>query len=349
MKNHSSVMTIVVTGMLAILGTGVLATSAHAGDEKSDSKSGFLGIYPRELDDAMREALDFEEAGVLVENVTKDGPSDIAGVKAGDIILSVRDIKMFNVNRLHKVARRSNPGEKVDIVVLRDGKKKTIPVVVGEYEEKEYIFSQDKMSPMHGLHDNAMKKKIKKLKTKIKTDYKPNVWIGVMLDELSEQLGQYFGVEDGEGVLVKEVLENSPAEKAGLKAGDVIIKVENEIVSEASDIHKLLKEKNAGDEVEIGLIRDKKKMNQKIILEEPPEDFKFGLGKIGEDVNLMVQDMLEDLHLDEFEFEFEHDDDTDFDHDNDGTLLMDEDNNIMILDKNHGSQADGASGRKMAD
>ena len=80
---------------------------------------------------------------------------------------------------------------------------------------------------------------------------------GVELDVLGSQLADYFGVKDGQGLLVKHVAEDSPASKAGLKAGDVIIKANGQTMATLGEWMKLL-HTNRGKQVQITLVRNRK-------------------------------------------------------------------------------------------
>jgi len=346
MKNRTKFVRVLSIYLIIAFGVVVFQSVLLAGEGEEKSKSGFLGIYPREIDNAMREALDFEEAGILVEDVVKDGPSDQAGLMAGDIILEVNGIKMFNVDRLHKIAGRSTPGDKAAIAVLRDGKKKKISVTVGEREEPEHFFMQNEHGDMNMMFAPENKKKMKQMKKKMKKMKKekccPTVWIGVKLDDLSEQLGDYFGVSKGEGILVSEVITDSPAEKAGLNAGDVIVEVEGNKITSASDIHNALMDKKPGEETSVGLIRDKKSINKKVTLEEPPEDWGLGFEGFDKDIHVMVNDILEDMDFD-FDFDFDVDQEDDQDH----WIMDDDDGNLIIIEEHHDHQGDGTTGNKL--
>jgi hypothetical protein len=84
-------------------------------------------------------------------------------------------------------------------------------------------------------------------------------YIGVSITGLSKQLGEYFGVDDGAGVLITEVEEESPAEEAGLKAGDVIIAVDGEETENSSDLQEIIREREEGEKVTVSVVRDKNK------------------------------------------------------------------------------------------
>ncbi len=81
--------------------------------------------------------------------------------------------------------------------------------------------------------------------------------LGVQTEGLTRQLGEYFGVKDGEGVLVRSVEKNSAAEKAGLKAGDVIVKADNEKLTDRSDLSHILRNHRTGGKMTLVVMRDK--------------------------------------------------------------------------------------------
>lgn len=97
--------------------------------------------------------------------------------------------------------------------------------------------------------------------------------LGVDVEDLEGDLGKYFGAPDGEGVLVRGVSSGSPAEKAGMKAGDVIIKVAGERVRTSSDLREGLREKRENKKVDIVVIRKGTEMTLPVEVEPvtPPE------------------------------------------------------------------------------
>ncbi len=86
-------------------------------------------------------------------------------------------------------------------------------------------------------------------------------------------MSEYFGIKDGNGILITEVLEDSPAEKAGLKAGDIIIEVDGEEIADISEVQKAVGQKEEGEEIELTLLRNKKKKEFSVIVAEAPESF----------------------------------------------------------------------------
>ena len=97
-------------------------------------------------------------------------------------------------------------------------------------------------------------------------------WLGVRLDALNEQLGDYFGVKDGAGVLVTEVVEDSPAAKAGLLAGDVIVKVGDEQTASPDALHEAMGDTKPGDDLALTVLRKGARKTITAKLGEMPAD-----------------------------------------------------------------------------
>ncbi|MBZ0264349.1 PDZ domain-containing protein [bacterium] len=243
--------------LLLCLSLGV-PNIASAGEE-SRSDEGFIGIYAEEMTDVMYEALDLEESGLMINDVVKDAPAEKAGLAAGDVLLKIDGKRMLSLKRLFRVVRSHKPGEKVEVEYLHKGKVKKVKVELAENKQKtEHIIE----APNIEWHSD------KKF-----VEFKPKVWLGVMVDNLSEQLSGYFGTEHG--VLVTEVIDNAPAMKAGIMAGDVIVKVKGEEIEETSDIHDALKKSSAGDKVEVEVIREKKARKLEVELSDSPQKNKM--------------------------------------------------------------------------
>jgi C-terminal processing protease CtpA/Prc len=148
-------------------------------------------------------------------------------------------------------------------VVIRDGRKKTVAVELGSKQEVSQELKR------------ALKIKLPKLGDPQTYSFSipsfNRARLGVRITGLSEQLGDYFGAEDGEGALITEVLEDTPAEKGGLKAGDVITRIEGEDIESTSDVYEALEDRKAGDQVDVRVLRKGQKKTIKVELEEPEE------------------------------------------------------------------------------
>ena len=96
-------------------------------------------------------------------------------------------------------------------------------------------------------------------------------FMGVELDDLNDQLGEYFGIEDGEGALVSKVRDDSPAAAAGLMAGDVIVSVDGESVEDSGEVHEAMNDTEPEQEIEVKVVRKGKNKTLKVTLGEMPE------------------------------------------------------------------------------
>ncbi len=265
------------TGILAAgLLLAALAAPAMAGPAGwtgGDDDRAFLGVYTRELDDPLREALGFDEDGVLVEDVVKGSAADEAGVKAGDILVTLDGRAITSPQRLRRLITKYDPGDTVKLEVWRKGKRVKMDIALGKpkprkvkiHAEGPWIWNKGGDIRIMMGDDRA--------------------YLGIHPDDLSPQLGEYFGVEDGKGVLIREVKEDSPAAEAGLKAGDVIVAMDGEEIEEMDDLFDVLADHEPGDEVEVAYLRKGKKATVKVTLAEPPEkdedDFEFYISPRG--------------------------------------------------------------------
>ena len=83
-------------------------------------------------------------------------------------------------------------------------------------------------------------------------------WLGVSIQELNQDLSESLGIDDIEGILISDVVEDSPAEAAKLQAGDVIIKVNNDKVNNPSELQINISSRSLGEDVKLMIVRDKK-------------------------------------------------------------------------------------------
>ena len=240
---------------LALMLVTLVAGSSYAHAE-STTVGGFLGVYTRNLDAAMLEALNFDGDGILIDDVVKDSPAQKAGLKAGDIITQVNDRKMISTKSLKRALWRVDPGETAVVHVWRDGKKKEYTITVAEKPEKQ-LFSSE--SGVWHSDDGG---------TVVWGEPAKRAFLGVTVEGLSDQLAEYFGVEPEGGALISQVVEGSAAEKAGLKAGDVLVKIGKDEIHDSGDVTSAIRSHEPGDEVEVVVMRDRKEKSLKATLGE---------------------------------------------------------------------------------
>lgn len=258
------------TALSALVAFGLLAGLASARDyrtgtagletTKSTSKSkksgdAWLGVYTQSVDRSIMRKLDLpNKDGELITGVVSDSPADKAGFEEDDVVTAVDNVKVGDEADLSDLIDEHNPGDKVSVTLIRDGKEKQILVALGDredFDEPLVISGRVHSAPriFIGRHDSYG-------------------YIGVSLTGLNRQLGSYFGVERGKGVLINEVSKGSPAEAAGLKAGDVIIGIDDDQVSDIEDVIEIIRDKDEGDKVSVSIIRDRKPMTVPVEVEE---------------------------------------------------------------------------------
>ncbi len=234
MKRYLVPVAIVVALIALLVATGMA--------RKDADKHSWLGVYTQSVDYDIAEAFDLDvRYGAVVNLVVDDSPADKAGLREDDVIIAFNNEKVTDSDDLVDLLIETKPGDNVTLTVIRDGKEQNVAVEVGETPEQEYVVRGQRGVP-DVMYFSAG----------------PRAYVGVYLDDLSEQLGDYFGVADGEGALITEVEKDSPAQKAGLKAGDVIVQVEGEKILEADDVGEVIEDYKEGDRVNFTVVRDQR-------------------------------------------------------------------------------------------
>ena len=219
-------------------------------------KRTYMGVFLMDIDDKTKKKLKLKESfGILISEVVKDSPADEAGLKDKDVLLTFAGEKIYTTDQLIKMLKNFKPEDKVALEVIRGKKTKKLKLILGEKEDKlNYFFSgKDGSFDVFNTPENVLF---------YQYDLPGhNKWIGVQLD-----LKKQKTIKDGEETITREttitkVIEGTPAEKAGLKDGDIIIAVEKD---KDMEIGKAIKGKNIGDEVTLTIERDGK--NQDIVV-----------------------------------------------------------------------------------
>lgn len=233
---------------LATLMVAALITSPAYANNLMKSKSpnnAWLGVYMQNIDKDMAEAFDLKtDKGVLVDDVVDDSPADDAGLMRGDVIVKFDDEQIDNSEELSDAVAGHEPGDKVTVAILRNGEEKTYNVELGKNRSMDDTYS-------FNMPPGNRSGKAGNYAWQFFGD--EGGYLGVSTIELTDQLADYFGAKSG--VLVSEVEEDSPAAAAGLKAGDIIVKVEGEDINSPGDLHDLIRDYNKGDKVDIEVLR----------------------------------------------------------------------------------------------
>src|SRR3954470_23639575 len=206
-----------------------------------------------------------EERGVEVLTVDQDAPAGKAGLKEHDVILEFNGTRVEGVENLRRMIHEVPPGRTATLSVSRDGKPMTFKVQLA-----------DKMQAMHmaGAHRIVVPRPVipdfdfPAVDVMVQTSGSRS---GAVVENLTPQLGDFFGARNGEGVLVRSVEKGSAAEAAGLKAGDVITRVENERIADRGDWKTALRNHRRGKD-SCGIIHDKKEQTISITMPEAKDD-----------------------------------------------------------------------------
>jgi serine protease Do len=274
-----AVLTVVVLVCLAVFATAtaqtkiVVKTGDHAGDiyisdEGEGTGHGWLGVSIAQVEKTKDTGEKIE--GVLITDVYDDSPAEAAGLEDGDIIIEFEGKKTHDIDKLVQAVRDNEPGSKVKITVMRDGEKKTFTAELAERKEKKVTWNVgrgvylDSLEGLEGLKALAVLEDLEGLEGLAALgawDIGVSGWggrgrLGVYVDDLSEGLAEYFNVPDGKGVLVEDVVEDSPAEAAGIKAGDVILKIGDERVSDTGELVEAIAEMEADVATPIIVLRE---------------------------------------------------------------------------------------------
>ncbi|MCK9329964.1 MAG: Do family serine endopeptidase [Candidatus Cloacimonetes bacterium] len=173
-------------------------------------KRAYLGIMPQEISQELSLSLGLDEiSGVLVSKVEKDTPAEEAGIEVGDVILEFNNEKIENVSRFRIVVANSPVNQKINIKVNRNGKIRNLSVILKERESEKSVEISKTSSSSYNL--------------------------GLRLETLGSDLARRMNIEAESGLIVVQVTPNSPAAKAELRPGDVIVEINRITVNSVKD------------------------------------------------------------------------------------------------------------------
>lgn len=244
---------------------------------RASTTRAYLGVGVAEISaQRSRELKLSEERGVEVTRVAEDSPAAKAGIKEGDVILEYNGQRIEGVEQFMRMVRETPPNRQVRLLVSRGGATQTLTATLGERKgialpgnvEIDVKEIEKELGKLRRLEDFDFRIRIPDIPRPQMT-WRSRV-LGVEAESLGDsQLAEFFGVK--EGVLVRSVLEGSPAAKAGIKAGDVIVKIEDRKVTTPGEISSILREMESKKTVNVTLMRRQKEMTLAVPLEEKAE------------------------------------------------------------------------------
>ena len=191
------------------------------------------------------------EYGAVVDEIEPRSAAAQAGLAANDVILKFDGERVRSVAQLRRMIQDTPPGRTVAVKISRAGQPRTLNVKLEESSSVQ-VFPNVEIPKVEVPQINM-------------PDFNFEVFtggprLGISAEDLTAQLANYFGVPQGNGVLVEEVTAGSAAEKAGLKAGDCIVRVGTEKVESVSDLHRALGHNADSDQkrqVTLTIVRDR--------------------------------------------------------------------------------------------
>ena len=225
--------------------------------------SSYLGVDISDITPERSAALQLKETrGVEVTMVDQDAPAGKAGLKEHDVIVSFNGETLESVEQMRRLIRETPPGRTVTLGLVRAGQPLTLNAQVGKRRMAG-------MGPDHEIHIPPIHIPEMDIPSIAVLQYSRRN--GVVVENLTPQLADFFGARNGQGVLVRSVEKGSAGEAAGLKAGDVIVRVGNETVSESGDWSRLMRTR--GGKVPVVVIRDRREQTLTLNLpERAPDD-----------------------------------------------------------------------------
>ena len=235
-----------------------------------DEGASWLGVETHEVTgDKAKELKLPAEHGVVVGKVIPDSPAAKAGLKENDVVIEINGQRIEGTAQFRRMIREIPAGRTAQFTVWRDGRSQTISATLGKAEEGRHVHLQ--AAP--GTYAFRMPE-VPELRELPNMDWEGMLAplghprLGIDAEDLNGQFGIYFGAPDGEGVLVRDVNSGSPAEKAGLKAGDVIVSVDGDRIRSVGDLREKLAPKDEDKErtVKLGVLRNRNNMTLSVEL-----------------------------------------------------------------------------------
>jgi membrane-associated protease RseP (regulator of RpoE activity) len=270
---------------LACVALAGLALVAPAADQaRAQAEGGYMGVVLQDLDRNLRDSYEYRgSGGVLVSQVEPGSPADEAGVRSGDIVLRVDGKRVSSSAALTRAVRAHEPGARRSLTHWRDGGERSLEVQLGERpgerrevriergpgddedkdqdKDEERVGGEDRGESGDQDRDDAEDEDRGGTPTPSHRDMVLRLpegewggaWsmmtrprLGIEMQDLDRDLGEYFQRPGGRGVLVTRVLDDTPAKRAGLRSGDVIVELDGRTVDDAEDVRRELERKDSG-------------------------------------------------------------------------------------------------------
>ena len=251
--------------------------NGEAHEHEFGEKRAFLGVQVGGTDD---------DQGARIDKVVEDSAAERAGLMEGDVIVSFNGETVDDPVGLTRAIRGVEPGQTVDVEVLRDGQRRTLGAEMGERpghramwfsdEDNPFVFnfdfdfdSEEMQEHMEKLHEHleGLQLHIPNLEGHFMfRGHRP--LLGVQIVETTPELREHLGGTEDAGILVGKVMEGTPAEEAGVEVGDLIVAVNGDSIGGTRDLRAALAE-YAGSTMTVDVIRDGRRTALSVFVPEP--------------------------------------------------------------------------------
>ena len=268
--------------LLVLIGAGTVSCAnprhPYGVIVSNSEKTAWLGVSVQDVSKSLADKKKLKvDEGAYVFDVVDDSPADEAGIREGDVIVKFDGAKIAGSDELVESVRKTPPKTKVDIEIVRGEEHKTLTATVGR-EPRNYSYS-------FGFGDDGIRTPMPPRMPRVRIPrmhfntmtFSRTESNGLAVQDLTRQLAEYFELPDKKGALVVEVAKGSEAEKAGVKAGDVITKVDGFTVHDASGVVDALDDIKESKDVKIDLVRKGKALTvtMKISARDDDDDESF--------------------------------------------------------------------------
>lgn len=231
---------------------------------QGDADTGWLGVEMTEVTAEKAKGLNLKsDHGVLVTEVLPDGPAAKAGLQTNDVVLEYDGHEVEGTVQFRRLVRETPPGRSVGLTVLRAGHEEKLTIQVGNRARN--VESEWREETPLSLPPQAFNFKMEM--PELFMGMTPT--LGIEAEDVTGQLGAYFHVPGDDGVLIRSVSAGTPAAKAGLKAGDVITRVDGITVTTLAELRSQLRQKREEKTVKLMVMRQGSPVSVTVMLESP--------------------------------------------------------------------------------
>jgi S1-C subfamily serine protease len=279
------------SGMALAVPIDIVADVTGQIKEKGKVERGWLGVRIGQTEDDR----------TMIGAIDPESPAELAKLQRGDIVLEIGDRDVTSPDVLVAEIRKRKPGQDVILDIERDGKPMEVKVKLGEYPEDEALREMDirfpglfapggpdlKLTPRPSAPEKAPKGAAPRAVVPRAPEgfFESRKYIGVYCNALNAELAEHFGVKEGTGLIIAKLTEGGPAEKAKMRVGDIIVRVDGRAVETVDELIDLIQAKDKSSKVKVEFVRDKKAMTAEIEVAEEESG-----GPLGSD---SLQDFLE--------------------------------------------------------